>query len=409
MKNISSKTLTHKFRKILLCTVLLLVWLVLPGVAADKSKVLGKDHIAGFLYLPKEASPEVLHSANLIQDKPDTWKYWADRGVVVCQGKTWFDLLRNPVRKAVDILVTLDYGGNPAPVVCIDEFGFDFGGQTDRKTAEILQETKLRKPELRIVVWHMRGPISPLLAEAYKQYVDLVLPEAYVAGAADYWQIITQARAAQLQGLIGKTVMGLGLGIGGNAGENWASTKKELEQQVRFLRLIAPDSPGIAFFAAGVMKGESGLLEYADGLAGKFLQIATDGAGLPKEVLDLYKKFYTPQKKPLIVTSGFWSGPDRSRDDPGKLVEPKTMRVLLMNLGDEAAKNIKVRLRNPKDKGGEVFAEGATDVPGKGVAVAALPVTGKWNVWKRDIEIDGGEAETLIYPVGKTMEQEAPK
>jgi hypothetical protein len=86
------------------------------------------------------------------------------------------------------------------------------------------------------------------------------------------------------------------------------------------------------------------------------------------------------------------------------------MRVLLMNLGDEAAKNIKVRLRNPKDKGGDVFAEGAVDVPGKGVAVAALSVTGKWNVWKTwDIEIDGGEAETLIYPVGKRMEQEAPK
>jgi hypothetical protein len=388
--------------KVLLSTFLFFFCLTISGVAAEKHGVLGKERIIAFLYLPKEVSPETLRSANLIQGKADKWKYWSDKGVVICQGKTWFDLMRNPVEKAVEILTTLDYGGNPEPVVCIDEFGFDFGGQADRKTAAILKETKRRKPELRIVVWHMRGPISPALAEAYRQYVDLILPEAYVGGSDDYWQIITQARAAQLQGLAHKTLIALGLGLGGNPGETWAVTKKELEQQVRFLRLIAPDAPGIAFYSAGIKQGEPGLIEYADELAGKIDQIPANGAGLPKKTLDLYEKIYRPGTRPLIVASGLWAEPDRSSDDPGKLVQPKTMRALLMNLGDKDAADVKVRLRNPKDKGGDVFAEGITNVPGKGVAVAVLPVTAKWNVWKTwDIEVDGGGAEVLVYPRDK--------
>ena len=38
--------------------------------------------------------------------------------------------------------------------------------------------------------------------------------------------------------------------------------------------------------------------------------------------------------------------------------EPKAMRAYLINLGDEDAQNVKVRLRNPANQGGNVFAEG---------------------------------------------------
>jgi len=58
------------------------------------------------------------------------------------------------------------------------------------------------------------------------------------------------------------------------------------------------------------------------------------------------------------------------------------MRVLLINLGDKDAENIKIKLKNPEGKGGKVFAQGTTHVTGKSVAVAVLPVTAKWQVWK---------------------------
>ena len=74
-------------------------------------------------------------------------------------GHTWFDLLRNPVDKAVEKLTKADYGGNPRPVVSIDEFGMDYGGQADEKSAAILRETKRLRPDLALAVWEMRGPI----------------------------------------------------------------------------------------------------------------------------------------------------------------------------------------------------------------------------------------------------------
>ena len=79
------------------------------------------------------------------------------------------------------------------------------------------------------------------------------------------------------------------------------------------------------------------------------------------------------------------------------------MRVLMMNLGEKDAANINVRLRNPKDKDGDVFAKGTANVPSKSVAIAVLPVTAKWKVWKTwDIEVEGKGCKVLIYPINKT-------
>jgi len=78
------------------------------------------------------------------------------------------------------------------------------------------------------------------------------------------------------------------------------------------------------------------------------------------------------------------------------------MRMLMMNLGEKDAANINVRLRNPKEKGGNVFAEGTVNVPGKNVAIAVLPVNAKWKVWKTwGIEVEGKGCEVLIYPKDK--------
>jgi len=387
--------------KILIVFSLPFILIVSSCTTVKKTGVLGKNRIFAFLYLPKEADPHKLKAANLIHGQPQEWENWQRRGIIPSRGKTWFDLLKNPVDVAAEILATIDYGGNPNPVVTIDEFGFDFGGQTDTKAAEILRKTKAKMPNLSLAVWQMRGPIAPVLADAYRDVVDLILPEAYVGGEKDYWRIITQVRAAQLQGLMHKTVIAFGLGVGGYPGENWAETKKELEQQVRFLRLIAPESPGVAFFAAGAFRGEPGLIEFADELCGNFDQIPTDGTGLPESLLALHKTFTTPRTTPTLVVSSRWVEPDRRREAPGKLVQPVTMRMFLMNLGDQTAENILIQLRNPEDKGGDVFALGTVSVPGKSVAVAILPVIAKWQVWKTwIIEVEAKDCEVMSFPGG---------
>ena len=158
-------------------------------------------------------------------------------------GHTWFDLLRNPVDKAVDILANGDYGGNPKPVVSIDEFGFDYGGETDQKAAMILRATKRKRPELGLAVWEMRGPIPKVLGDAYRDVVDLVMLESYLKDKDDYWFAAAQVQSARIHGVLPKTIVVLGLGKGGNPGEEWACTKAELEQQVRFVRMIAPEAP----------------------------------------------------------------------------------------------------------------------------------------------------------------------
>ena len=171
----------------------------------------------------------------------------------------------------------------------IDEFGFDYGGQMDQKSAQILRQAKLKKPDLDLAVFQMREPIPQVLAEAYRDAADLVMFESYVSNQKQYWWIATQVWSARRYGLLPKTIVVLGVGKGGNPGENWAGTKEELEQQIRFVRLIAPESPGVGFFG-----GTPELLASADALCAQFFHFPTNGSGLPVEVRDLAKTFSRP-------------------------------------------------------------------------------------------------------------------
>jgi hypothetical protein len=353
--------------------------------------------VIAFTYSPgKDFDPKQLRSVTFFgPTRPEDWQYWRARGAVMGVGHTWYDLLRSPIEKAVDNLVGQNYGGNPQPVVMIDEFGFDYGGQMDEKSAQVLRQTKARKPELALAVWDMRGPIPKVLAEAYRAVADLVMMESYVGGTKQYWWIASQVWSARRYGILPKTIVVLGVGKGGNPGENWAQTNEELEQQIRFVRLIAPESPGVGFYS-----GTPELLAHADAFCAHFSELPTDGAGLPADVLALAKTFSNRYAKATLVVSPDLVEPNYNGDGSGRLVVPKTLRPYLINLGDEDAQNVKVRLRNPPDKGGDVFAEGVVPlIPKRGEAVGVLPVTAAWHEWvgEWDMEVEAPGCDVLLF------------
>ncbi len=356
-----------------------------------EAKVLGLDRVIAFTFIPtKDFDPKQLHSVTLIgPTQPEEWRYWRTRGIVAGVGHTWFDLLRSPLEKAADNLAGQNYGGNPRPVVMIDELGFDYGGLMDEKAAHILRQTKLRQAGLGLAVWEMRGPIPQVLAEAFRDVADLVMMESYVGDITQYWWIACQVWSARRFGILSKTIVVLGVGKGGNSGEDWAESGEELERQVRFVRLIAPESPGVGFYG-----GSSELLTRADALCTRFSDIPTDGRGLPKDALAVARTFSDGYDGPTLVISPDLVEPNYSQDGTGRLAEPKTLRAYLINLGDQDARRVKVRLRNTSDNGGNVFAAGVVPIiPRRGEAVGVLRVTAPWREWvgewKMEVEAPG--------------------
>jgi hypothetical protein len=401
--------MTHKTKlaKLFWVNVAVLLSLIAGGLATQRSsaqtasgaKILGLKQVIAFTYTSKDFNLKGSHSATLVGPlDPADWKEWRDRGVVLAVGVAWPALLRVPIAKAVDTLVGPAYGGNPKPVVMIDEFGFDYGGLMDEKSAQILRLAKRQKPELSLVAWEMRGPIPKVLGEAYRDAADLVMMESYMGDKSQYWWVASQVWSARRFGILAKTIVVLGVGKGGNPGEDWAQTKEELEQQIRFVRLIAPESPGVGFFS-----GTPELLADADAVCARFADIPTDGSGLPAETLKLAQVFSSRHEKPTLVAFPDFVEPGFTEDGQG-FVQPKTLRAYLINLGDQDARNVKVRLRNPADQGGNVFAEGVVPlIPKRGETVGVLPVTGQWKVWvgKWDLEIDAPGCEVLTYRMSR--------
>lgn len=359
------------------------------------TEVLGLKHVIAFTYCPKGIDQKQFHSATLIGPvEPNDWKQWQPRGVVTGVGHTWYDLLRSPIDKAVDNITNQDFGGNPHPVMMIDEFGFDYGGLMDEKSAQILRQAKSRKPELSLAVFEMRGPISQVLADACRETADLIMMEAYVGSSRQYWSLAIEAWTARHFGILPKTIMILGVGKGGNPGENWAETDAELEQQLRFVRMISPESPGVGFYA-----GTRELLARADALCSHFFDFPANGAGLPDDVRALARTFTRRYDKPTLVFSPLYVEPNFNEDGKG-IAKPTVMRAYLINLGDHDAQNVRVRLRNPPNQGGNVFAEGEVPIiPRRSIAIGVLPVTDVWKVWVGEwaMEVEGAGCDIINF------------
>lgn len=361
-----------------------------------KTKVLGLDKVIAFTYTPtNHFDLKQLHAVTLIGPTgPADWKYWQGRGVVAGVDHLWTDLIHSPNDKAVENLTGQNFGGNPHPVVMIDELGFDYGGNVDEKSAQILRQTKLKRPDLALTVFSMRGPIPQVLAEAYRDVADLVMMESYVHDAQQYWLIAMQAWSARKYGILPKTIFVLGLGKGGRPGEDWAETKEELEQQIRFVRLVAPASPGIGFF-----DGDPEMVASADALSARFFDFPTHGSGLPAEAVKLARTFTRHYAKPTLVVSPSFVEPNFTADATN-IANPRTMRAYVINLGGKDATNVKVRLRNRANLGGNVFAEGVVPlVPRHGDTVAVLRITDLWREWVGAwiLEVDAPGCDVITF------------
>jgi hypothetical protein len=232
-----------------------------------KDRPFGLDKVVAFY-----GAPQDIRSANFVLS--GDWEYWRRRGGVASRGITHQQFLRKSVDEASDILVNLDFQGNPNPVVTIDEFGWDYDGGIDRHCAAILNAVHRKRPDLRFAVWQMRGPVAPGLAAVYRDTVDLVMLETYF-DLKDAWMIPFQLQAARLSGLLGRTVIGLGIGSESPnlGGHRWTQTKEELDQQIRLIRLVAPESPGVAFFGLDRLGKCPLTAEQLDQLAGRFIPL----------------------------------------------------------------------------------------------------------------------------------------
>jgi hypothetical protein len=394
----------RKFSSIRQCVVAaLLLGIIGVAVAARlqaarhaKVKIWGLNKVIAFTYSPaKYFDMKQLRSATLVGPiGPADWKSWQVTRVVTGVGHTWMDLLRSPVDKAVANLTGQDFGGNPHPIVMIDEFGFDYGGLMDQKAAAILRQAKLKRPDLSLAVYEMRGPIPRVLAETYRDVADLVMFESYIHDQKSYWWIATQVWSARRYGILPKSIIVLGVGKGGNPGEDWAETPEELERQIRFVRMIAPESPGVGFFG-----GTPELLKGADALCAQYFRLPTNGKGLSPEVQEIARTFTRHYDKPTLVASPTFVEPNFKEDGNG-LGDPVVMRPYIINLGDADAKNVTVRLRNLPELGGKVFAEGVIPViPAHSESVPSLRVIDQWREWvgRWILEIDAPGCDVRIY------------
>jgi hypothetical protein len=332
---------------------------------------------------------------------PD-WQSWKERGCVTGLTITHQSFLHPPtsVEQAAGILTGLDFKGNPNPVVTIDEFGWDYDGGIDQHVMDILKAVHAKNPGLKLAVWQMRGPVAPELAKVYRETVELVMMETY-DDLQNAWMIPFQLQTARCNGILDKTIIGLGLGTETD-GSPWTRTAEELRQQLALIRLVAPESPGVAFFG-NLRKDEKSACqitaEQMDQIVGGFNQIPTDGRDLKPELLALGQKFTKRYDGPAIFCSnqfmmcwfhsGFDGGPW------GTLHQPVAARVQLMNLGQQDAKGVTVTLRDLKDAA-KVLGSVTIDIPARSTAVALVPGCGGWTA-SADLEVKVAEGEVFNF------------
>jgi hypothetical protein len=147
--------------------------------------------------------------------------------------------------------------------IAIDEFPGGPGQPIDLYMANALLRTRRAEPAKQIVVWQA-GVAPPEAAQAYAASANWVIPECYMNylnNKLDRFDLrIAPMRAA---GLMHKTVMGVSC-----TQAKIGTTAAGLEEQIRYLRRLAPEMPGLGFYKAYGSGRE--LVSVADALCFKY-------------------------------------------------------------------------------------------------------------------------------------------
>jgi len=133
------------------------------------------------------------------------------------------------------------------------------------KFVKALKEVKKAHPDHFIAVWFI-GAGHPYWADL-ADVVDLFMPERYLNYLGNHLGILDPSpRIARETGVMHKMIPGLGVNVRKDkkTGKILAApTRDDVLRQVRYLKRIAPDLPGLAFFS---VRTAPGVGEYADGL-----------------------------------------------------------------------------------------------------------------------------------------------
>ena len=131
--------------------------------------------------------------------------------------------------------------------------------------------------------------------------------------------------------------------------------KEELEQQIRFVDCL-PRRNHRASASLAAVSGRtwsSRPTKFAD-----ITSISPPRLGASRRRGGRGQVFHRPPREAHAGVLAALVEPNRSTADPSILVEPKTMRAYILNLGDRDATNVRVRLRNLRTKETRRFCRG---------------------------------------------------
>lgn len=192
--------------------------------------------------------------------KPEETAWWLRRGALPCAWKGAVCYKEWPIERFV-----AHYGEDKW--IAIDEIGGP-GEDTDKFMAA-LREAKRRQPDRFTAVWFMGA--HDYWSEV-TDVVDLFIPEVYLNYRGNHLGIFEPyIECARRAGVMDRMVCGLGINVinDDKTGEpRVIPTKEDVLRQIRHLKRIAPDMPGVSFFTS--YSAAEGVAEYADELCGEY-------------------------------------------------------------------------------------------------------------------------------------------
>ncbi len=174
--------------------------------------------------------------------KPEEREYWRRRGVLPARWCGAACGKHKPVEFFAERWSSHD-------AIAIDEFGGD--KKTCEKFYRALIEARKRNPHNFIAVWFCGCyDLWPKLREL----IDLFLPEVYLNYTTyDLGRFDRIVALAKRAGVFDKMLVGLGINVVKNkdGSVRYRPTPVELVEEIRYLKQIAPDLRGVAFFTYG--------------------------------------------------------------------------------------------------------------------------------------------------------------